>query len=201
MANVIQPAFKSALLRGLYDLTADYIRVMLVSSAYVYSAAHEFLSDITAGNDNGRSAALAGKTVSAAGVFDANDTSLTATAAVACNAVVVFAHTGADATARIIAYIDTPALGLPFTPAAGQNVPITWTTARRNLRPVTGTRSRAPMAIYSLAQRTTVTTIAAASHAFLSPATNEAALMEWATSTAPRRRASSASAAPRTRRR
>ncbi len=35
------------------------------------------------------------------------------------------------------------------------------------------------MAIYSLAQRTTVTTIGAASHAFLSPATNEAALMEW----------------------
>lgn len=35
------------------------------------------------------------------------------------------------------------------------------------------------MAIYSLSQRTTVTAIAAASHAFLSPATNEAALMEW----------------------
>jgi hypothetical protein len=35
------------------------------------------------------------------------------------------------------------------------------------------------MAIYSLAQRTTVTTIAAASWAALSPATNEAALMEF----------------------
>jgi hypothetical protein len=35
------------------------------------------------------------------------------------------------------------------------------------------------MAIYSLAQRTTVTTIGAASHAFLAPATNEPALMEW----------------------
>lgn len=35
------------------------------------------------------------------------------------------------------------------------------------------------MAIYSLSQRTTVTTIAAASHGFLSPASNEAALMEW----------------------
>lgn len=35
------------------------------------------------------------------------------------------------------------------------------------------------MAIYSLAQRTTVTTIAAASWACLSPATNEAAIMEW----------------------
>lgn len=35
------------------------------------------------------------------------------------------------------------------------------------------------MAIYSLAQRTTVTTIAAASWAALSPASNEAACMEW----------------------
>ena len=35
------------------------------------------------------------------------------------------------------------------------------------------------MAIYSLAQRSTVTTIAAASHAFLAPATNKPALMEW----------------------
>jgi len=35
------------------------------------------------------------------------------------------------------------------------------------------------MAIYSLAQRTTVTTIGAASHASLSPATNEAAIMEY----------------------
>lgn len=35
------------------------------------------------------------------------------------------------------------------------------------------------MAIYSLAQRTTVTTIGAASHAFLAPSTNKPALMEW----------------------
>lgn len=35
------------------------------------------------------------------------------------------------------------------------------------------------MAIYSLALRTTVTTIAAASWCALSPSTNEAAIMEW----------------------
>jgi len=35
------------------------------------------------------------------------------------------------------------------------------------------------MAIYSLALRTTVTTIAAASWGMISPASNEAALMEW----------------------
>jgi hypothetical protein len=35
------------------------------------------------------------------------------------------------------------------------------------------------MAIYSLAQRTTVTTIAAASHGILAAATSEPSLMEW----------------------
>jgi hypothetical protein len=58
------------------------------------------------------------------GAFDAADTTLTATAAEACSALVVFIHTGSDATARLLAYIDTPTSGLPFTPAAGQAVPI-----------------------------------------------------------------------------
>jgi hypothetical protein len=75
--------------------------------------------------DNGRSAALGTKTVTD-GVADAADTSLTATAAVACNAIVVFQHTGADATARLICYVDTPTSGLPFTPSAGQTVNILW---------------------------------------------------------------------------
>jgi hypothetical protein len=73
--------------------------------------------------DNGRSIALAGKTFTS-GVFDANDTSLVATAASACKAIVYFKHTGVDATARVVAYIDTPASGLPFTPAASQTVNI-----------------------------------------------------------------------------
>jgi hypothetical protein len=51
-------------------------------------------------------------------VAGAADTTITATAAVACNALIVFYHTGSDATARLIAYIDTPASGLPVTPAA-----------------------------------------------------------------------------------
>ena len=38
----------------------------------------------------------------------------------------VFKHTGADATARLIAYIDTPTSGLPFTPAVSQTVNVTW---------------------------------------------------------------------------
>lgn len=124
MANVLFDKGREGILDRTIDMTGD-VRVMLVKSAYVFSAAHEDLADITSGNDNGRSAVLGTKTY-AAGVFDAADTSLTATAAVACNALVLFQHTGTDATARLIAYIDTPSSGLPFTPSAGQTVNITW---------------------------------------------------------------------------
>ena len=124
MANVLYDKGREGILDRTIDMTGD-IRVMLVRSAYTFSAAHQFLSDITAGNDNGRTAALASKTY-ASGVFDAADTTITAILALACAALVVFQHTGVDATARVIAFIDTPASGLPFTPAISQVVPITW---------------------------------------------------------------------------
>jgi hypothetical protein len=124
MANVLYDPGREGIADRTVDLTGD-VRAMLVKSAYAFSAAHKFLSDITSGNDNGRTAALTSKTYTN-GVVDAADTTLTATAAVACNALAIFQHTGTDSTARLIAYIDTPTSGLPFTPAAGQAVPITW---------------------------------------------------------------------------
>lgn len=124
MANVLYDKGREGIADTTITLTGD-VRAMLVKTAYTFSAAHQFLSDITAGNDNGRSAALASKTYTS-GVFDAADTTLTATAAAACNALVLFQHTGSDATARVIAYIDTPTSGLPFTPSVSQVVNITW---------------------------------------------------------------------------
>jgi hypothetical protein len=97
---------------------------MLVLSSYSFSAAHKFVTDLGA-VDNGRTAALSGKSVTN-GVADASDTSLVATAATASKALAIFKHTGSDATARLIAYIDTPTSGLPFTPSAGQTIDITW---------------------------------------------------------------------------
>jgi hypothetical protein len=125
MANALYDKGREGFLDGSIDWDTNDIRVMLAKSAYTFSAAHQFLSDVTAGNDNGRSAALGSKTVTS-GVADAADTTLTATTAVACNALIVFQHTGADGTARLIAYIDTPTAGLPFTPSASQTVNITW---------------------------------------------------------------------------
>lgn len=104
--------------------TADDIRACLVRSTYTFNAAHTAMSDLGAA-DNGRSPALGGKT-RAAGIADADDTNITATAANVCNAVVLFKHTGNDATARLVAFIDAVQSGLPFTPSAGQNVAIDW---------------------------------------------------------------------------
>jgi hypothetical protein len=125
MSNVLFDPGREGFLDGSINWSTGDIRVMLAKSAYTFSAAHKFLSDITSGNDNGRSASLTSKTVTN-GVADAADATLTATGAVACNALVVFQHTGTDSTARVIAYIDTPTSGLPFTPSASQAVPITW---------------------------------------------------------------------------
>lgn len=124
MANALFNPGREGHLDGTIIESSGDIRAMLVKSTYSFNAAHKFLADLGA-VDNGRSAALGTKTVTD-GVFDAADTSLVATSAVACNAIVVFQHTGSDATARVIAYIDTPTAGLPFTPAASQTVNIAW---------------------------------------------------------------------------
>jgi len=123
MASALYDKGREGIADRTIDLTGD-VRAMLVKTAYVLDiATHDFLADIGA-NDNGRTAALGTKTYTG-GVFDAADTTLSALAADPSEALVIFQHTGSDATARLIAYIDT-ATGLPFTPAIGQVIPITW---------------------------------------------------------------------------
>ena len=121
--SAVFPKAKEQLLQAGINMSSADIRVMLVRSTYTYDAADEFVADLGA-VDNGRSAALGSKTFTN-GVFDAADSTLTATAANGSNALVVFVHTGVDATARLIAYIDD-AVGLPFTPEASQVCPIVW---------------------------------------------------------------------------
>lgn len=123
MASALFNPGREGFLDGSIDFDTDDIRVMLVKSTYTYDATDKFIADIGA-VDNGRTAALASKTVTD-GVADAADTSLTATDAAACNALIVFKHTGSDATARLICYLDT-GTGLPLTPAAGGTVNIVW---------------------------------------------------------------------------
>lgn len=125
MADALFNPGREGFLDGSIDWDTDDIRVILTLSTYTFDPADRFLSDIPASTrDNGRSASLGSKTVTD-GIADAADTSLTATSASASNALIIYQHTGVDATARLIAYIDM-ATGLPFTPAAGGTVNITW---------------------------------------------------------------------------
>lgn len=123
MANVLYDKGREGILDGSIDMTAA-VYAVLVKSAYTFSAAHETTADLGA-NENGRSAALSSKTYTG-GVFDAADTSLTAIDADPCEAIVLIAAPGSGNPERLVAYIDTPTSGLPFTPASSQNVPITW---------------------------------------------------------------------------
>lgn len=125
MTNALYDPGREGFADGSINWSTGDIRVILLKSTYVFSAAHKFVADLTPGtNDNGRSASLGTKTQTS-GVCDAADSSLTATAASACASIALFQHTGSDATARLIGFIDT-ATGLPFTPAASQLINLVW---------------------------------------------------------------------------
>jgi len=128
MPNVRFPKGSEGILDGSISIPGD-VRAMLVRSLYIYDNTDKFIADIEVGGtkDNGRTAALSGKTYTD-GIFNASNTSLVALAAVASNAIILFQHTGDDATARLIGYIDSPISGLPCTPAVGQTVNINWDT-------------------------------------------------------------------------
>ncbi|MBQ1064478.1 hypothetical protein [Micromonospora sp. C41] len=78
MANGYFTPAVEGFIAGEIDLDTAVIKVALVRG-YTFSASHKFVSDVTTagGTINGTSAALANKTVSG-GVFDADDTTISA---------------------------------------------------------------------------------------------------------------------------
>lgn len=137
MANAVFPAALEALLSGAIDLDTAVIKAALVRG-YTYDSTDVFVSDVTAtGTLNGTSAALANKTVTA-GVFDADDTSVSTTANASNHAVIVFQASavtgGADVAAssqRLIAYLDT-GTGLPVVPGTG-TTDILWSSGANKI--------------------------------------------------------------------
>jgi hypothetical protein len=116
MANSLYTKAKQGLISGNIDLDTDDIRAVLVDGAdYTPNlATHEFLSSIPAGARVAVSGALQNKTVTD-GVFDADDIVIAAVSGDQFEYIVLYKHTGSDATARFIYLIDT-ATGLPCTP-------------------------------------------------------------------------------------
>lgn len=127
MPNAVYPEARDAFLTADIDLLADDIRAILLLNGYVYNAAHDFLDDVSAGFRVATSAAMTGKTVDA-GVFRANNVPFGVIAAgPAIRKLVLYQHTGSEATSRLIYFADTLAAGVAinFTPD-GTSVTAVW---------------------------------------------------------------------------
>ena len=116
---------RAAFLGGDIAWDTDDIRCVLVdTNDYTVNIdVDEFLDDVPAGARVATSDALTSKAVTL-GVADAGDVVLSSVTGDESEAIVIYVHTGADATARLIAYIDT-ATGLPVTPNGG-DITIQW---------------------------------------------------------------------------
>ncbi len=88
----------------------------------------DFLNDIASGARIGTPATLAGKTVSAEGVFDANDTTISAVTGDQAEALLLFKFVTNDADSRPFLVISGATAGLPVTPNGG-DINITWPAA------------------------------------------------------------------------
>lgn len=128
MANALYDSGRQAFLDGSADWDTDDIRLILVDVAdyTVNLATHDFLDDVPAGARVKVSGAFTGKTTTA-GVADAADVTLTAVTGDPSEALIIYKHTGTDATSRLIAYIDTITGGTPLsvTPNGGDII-IQW---------------------------------------------------------------------------
>lgn len=108
------------------DLVNDDIRAILIDTAqYTFSTAHDFLNDVPAGA-RVATAQVTGRTMSGI-TFDAADTPFGVVGGGAnAEAVILYQHTGNEATARLLLYIDS-AGGLPLNP--GADTTIQWNAA------------------------------------------------------------------------
>lgn len=131
MANAVFNRFKSGIQLADYDLTVASIKASLVRG-YTFDATHQTVADVTGAGGvlNGTSAALTTPSVTN-GVFDADDTTVSATASASNHAVLVYQSSavtgGADVPANqqlLIGFYDT-GTGLPIQPGTG-NVTIAW---------------------------------------------------------------------------
>jgi hypothetical protein len=122
MANALYGKGREGFLDGSIDWDTDDIRVILIDTgAYTVSIdVDDFLDDIAGGARIAVSGSLTSKTVTL-GVADAADVTFSAVTGASVEAIVLYKHTGSDATSRLIAYIDT-ATGLPVTPNGGDIV-------------------------------------------------------------------------------
>lgn len=128
MASFIYDLGRQSYLIAQINMSSDNIKVAIVTSGYTpNSATDQFLSTVT--NIIGTSGNLANKTTTA-GVFDADDISVTSVTGTAA-ALVLYQDTGSSATSRLIAYIDS-VTGFPAT-VTGATITLQWSAGANKI--------------------------------------------------------------------
>lgn len=123
MAKNLYPKGAERILNAQISFASDTIKVALLSDGYTYSAAHEFLANVSA-NVVGTAQILATKTI-AGGVFDAADVEFGALAAGSTvKAFILYRDTGVAGTSPLLIYSDE-ATGFPFATSGG-SVTVPW---------------------------------------------------------------------------
>ena len=124
MADGMYAKGREKFLTGAINVASDTIKVVLVDAAdyTVNLGSHTALSDIP-GAARVATATLASKTTTD-GIFDAADTVLSGVSGDVSEALVIYKHSGVEATSYLICYIDSYT-GLPATPNAG-DITIVW---------------------------------------------------------------------------
>lgn len=130
MSNTIYPSARESYLTGGLDWGSDDVRVILCDSGYTYSAAHDFLSDVPGGARLATSGSLTGKTTTG-GVADADDVTFTAVAGGdTVTSVIVYKHTGTEATSDLILYMDETAAGAAINRLTdGNDIALRWSNS------------------------------------------------------------------------
>ena len=100
------------------DLDSDTFKILFYAGSF--SAAHEFVSDLTSGSIIARSTTLTGVTITA-GVVTANNIVVSSVAGSAFTHIVLYKDTGTDSSSVLIAIFDVAS----FTPT-GANVSVVW---------------------------------------------------------------------------
>lgn len=108
------------------NLETDDIRVIFIDAAdYTVDLVNDqFLSDVAVGARVAVSTTLLSTVMDATGAFDAADIVVSGVTGDEFEAVLLYVHTGVDATSRLISYDDTPP-EMPVTPN-GTDITVIW---------------------------------------------------------------------------
>lgn len=120
MANAIYPKYKEAVLQhSANSALTGTVKVALVDTGtYTYSAAHDFLDDVT--GIVGTAQTLSGTKSYTNGKFSVTGSvTFSAVTGATVEALIVYIDTGSAATSRLVAYVDTGQSNLPVTPNGG----------------------------------------------------------------------------------